>query len=317
MSETGTTTANLNLRAGPSTAAAIHETLKSGTRLAILARQGEWLSVRVEGTGREGFVHGSYVRLPSPEIVSGFLAQDAEVAAVPLAPSARKQAPSGAGDASRTAARIWNAYGGLLSTLAARLGFEPETGVAVMAVESGGSAFVEGRMVIRFENHVFFDRWGKAHRETFDRHFRFSATERWKGHEFRAAADQAWKSFHGRQAGEWEVLTFAEKLDRVAARESISMGLPQIMGFNAAGIGYAGVDAMFAAFGDPATGERAQVVGMFDFIKGARSTSPMVEALRSRDWAAFARRYNGPGQAEVYGGRLKSAYEAAKALVPG
>lgn len=315
MSTSGITTANLNLRAGPGTTAAIQQTLASGTEILVLDTRGDWLRVRVAATGKEGFVSAKYVRLPGVAVVSGFLRDDAAIAAAALAPAQRKQAAPGSGDAGAVAARIWNAYGGLLSTLAAPLAIEPETGVAVMSVESGGTAFVQGRMVIRFENHVFFDQWGKANPAVFAQHFGYSSEARWKGHEFRASAADAWKSFHGKQAGEWEVFRFAETLARQAARMSISMGLPQVMGFNFAALGFKSVDAMFDAFSDAAGGERAQVVGMFDFIKGAKTTSAMLDALRTRDWVAFAKRYNGSGQAEVYGQRLKAAYVAAKGLV--
>jgi hypothetical protein len=316
MSASGTTTANLNLRAGPSTADAVQQTLASGTAIEILENRGDWLRVRVASTGREGFVSAKFVRLPGVEVVTGYLKDDAAVGAAVLAPPQKKQAAAGSGDAGATAARIWNAYGGLLATVAARLAIEPETGVAVLAVESGGTAFVQGRMVIRFENHIFFDRWGKANPAAFAEHFRYSAEARWKGHEFRASAAEAWKSFHGKQAGEWEVFEFAQRLDRQAARMSISMGLPQVMGFNFAALGFKSVDEMFGAFSDAGSGERAQVVGMFDFIRGAKGTSPMLEALRGHDWTGFAKRYNGTGQAEVYGTRLKAAYAAAKGLLP-
>ena len=317
MSASGTTSTNLNLRDGPSTGAGVQETLPSGTELRIVDRQGDWLRVQVAASGKEGFVAAKYVRLPGVEVVSGYLRGDPAIGAAAVAPQQKKQAAAGSGDAGAVAARIWNAYGGLLSTVAERLGIEPEAGVAVMSVESGGAAFVQGRMVIRFENHVFFDRWGKANPAVFAEHFRYSAAARWKGHEFRAGAADAWKSFHGKQSGEWEVFELAQGLDRRAARMSISMGLPQVMGFNFAALGYASVDEMFDAFADPATGERAQVVGMFDFVRGAKGTSPMLDALRGKDWTGFARRYNGSGQAEAYGSRLKAAYLAAKGLAPG
>jgi hypothetical protein len=316
MSDTGTTTTGLNLRAGPDTGSPIRETLQPGTRLVILARQGDWLSVRVADSGHEGFVSGRFVKLPATDVVSGWLRHDPDVLAAPLAPAARRQPRMPATAEAKTAARIWNAYGGLLQKLAARLSIEPEVGVAVMAVESGGAGFKDGRMIIRFENHVFFDRWGQQHPDIFARHFRFNTPERWKGHEFRASAGVPWKTFHGDQAAEWEVFRFAQEMDRVVARRSISMGLPQIVGFNASGIGYDGVDEMFDAFSDPRTGERAQVIGLFDFVKGARTTSEMVEALRGRDWLAFARRYNGSGQAARYANLLAGAHAAAHGLVP-
>lgn len=316
MSDSASTTANLNLRTGPSTADAVQQTLPSGTPITVLERRGDWLRVRVAASGKEGFVSAKYVRLPTAAVVSGFLCADPALAAASLAPPARKKGAPGSGDAGVVAARIWNAYGGLLSSIAGCLGIEPEAGVAVMAVESGGTAFVDGRMVIRFENHIFFEQWGRQNPAAFAEHFRYSAAARWKGHEFRARAEDAWKSFHGKQSGEWEVFRFAESLDRKGARMSISMGLPQVMGFNFARLGFGSVDEMFDAFAAPASGERAQVTGMFDFIKGPKTTSAMVDALRGRDWAGFAKGYNGSGQAAAYGARLGTAYQAARGLVP-
>lgn len=254
-------------------------------------------------------------QLPAAEIVSGWLRHDPEVRSAPLSASRLRQPQLGAGAEAKTAARIWNTYGGLLETLAARLGMEPEVGVAVLAVESGGTAFKDGRMCIRFENHVFYDRWGQHHPDVFARHFRFNTPQRWTGHEFRRDPGEPWCTFHGSQSAEWEVFKFAEELDRVAARRSISMGMAQIMGFNSAALGYESVDEMFEAFNDPAGGERAQVVGLFDFVKGPMTTCEMVDALRSHDWLTFARRYNGTGAAGEYANRLAAAHAAAHSLL--
>lgn len=248
-------------------------------------------------------------------IVSGWLRHDPAVRASPLTPGRLRQPQMFAAAEAKTAARIWNAYGGLLETLAGRLDVEPEVGAAVLAVESGGTAFQDGRMVIRFENHVFHDRWGQHHPDVFARHFRFRTPQRWTGHEFRDDPGAPWRTFHGSQSAEWEVFRFAQALDRVAARRSISMGMAQIMGFNAAALGYEGVDEMFDAFNDPAGGERAQIVGLFDFVKGPMTTCEMVEALRAHDWLAFARRYNGSGQAADYANRLAAAHAAAHDLL--
>jgi hypothetical protein len=314
MSDAATATVNLNLREGPGTSTGVRGTVHAGTEVEVLGREGDWLRVRIPGSGHEGFLAAWYVRLPGATVVTGFLRDDTGLAAIALAPAKQRIATPAAGPSQQAAARIWNAYGGLLGALAARLRVEPEAMVAVMMVESGGTGFVDGRMVIRFENHVFFDRWGKANPSVFSDHFRFAPTARWKDHAFRAALDTPWTPFHGKQSAEWTVFTFAEALDRTAARMSISMGLPQVMGFNFAALGYRSVDDMFDAFSDPGGGERAQVLGLFDFIRGAHATSAMVAALRAGDWVAFARRYNGSGQAEAYGARLKAACGAAKAL---
>lgn len=207
-------------------------------------------------------------------------------------------------------AKAWNSYGQLLVTLAGVLGFSPSAASAVLAVESAGAGFWNGRMVIRFENHVFRSRWGRdTNAATFGQHFRVDAKEAWKGHAWRPDAGM-WRDLHTQSAGqdeEYAVLAFACTLAEESAYQSISMGAPQIMGFNHQKVGFASAKDMFAAFTD----ERAQVLGLFDFI---RSDHKMVRALRTGDWVAFALIYNGSGQAEYYGGKIRENVAAAKAL---
>jgi len=82
------------------------------------------------------------------------------------------------------------------------------------------------------------------------------------------------------------------------------MGMSQVMGFNHALIGYDTVHEMFDRF---AADTRCQVLGMFDFIRGHGDTSPMLEALRVRDYEAFATGYNGNGQAAFYRGLIHAS----------
>ena len=215
--------------------------------------------------------------------------------------------------AERQVAETWNRVGGLLVYEAQQLEIDPGVAVAVWAVESGGKAFgPDRRMTIRFENHVFFDRWGKDHPDVFDRHFAFNPdpNRRWDKHQWRSAPDHPWRDVHtGEQDSEWDVFEFARTLDDTAARLSISMGAPQIMGFNYQVVGYASVQHMFEAF---AASERAQVAGFFTFV----STKGAVPMLQSSDFKSFARLYNGPSRAAIYEGRLGLAYEAYRRLRP-
>ena len=58
---------------------------------------------------------------------------------------------------------------------------------------SGGRAFAEdGQMIIRFENHIFWDRWGSVNPARFDEHFRFSRERRWEQHVSRARPSEPW-----------------------------------------------------------------------------------------------------------------------------
>jgi len=203
----------------------------------------------------------------------------------------------------RTMADIYNTKGRYLKTKASELGISAAAAAAVLKCESGGEGFhrESGDMIIRFENHIFWDQWGKRDPTTFHQHFQYSSGKRWTGHKFRASETDAWMSFHGNQSKEWTVLDLARSLDDTAALKSISMGAAQIMGFNFQTLGYASVQDMFDSM---AGSLPSQLDGMFAFIQANRTC---MAGLRSGNYTQFARGYNGPGQAETYGSLISNA----------
>lgn len=221
--------------------------------------------------------------------------------------------PASASDLERTVANTWNRFGGLLLAEANRLGISPAVAVAVLATEANGEPFgPDGRLLIRFENHLFYRYWGQQHDAQFRQHFAFNPAEQWKGHQWRPDANAAWQSFHGNQNAEWQVLDFARRLDEQSALLSLAMGAPQIMGFNHATVGYATVQEMFVAF---CSDVRHQLTSLFRFME----MNGLVDAVRRGDYLAFARVYNGPGQAEFYKSRIEAylaAYQALRGVAP-
>lgn len=310
---TGIVTAGtLNIRPEPSTRRPPVGSVRRGDRLPILALQGNWY--RVPWNGREGYVHADYLREEEPPLAPGFLHEQAALAQSPLAPepSARIPLKPGMPGRQRAAAQTWNGYGGLLQTLCDAIAIAPAAAVAVLLVESSGKGFgPDGRMVIRFENHVFGRRWGHAGSDAFSRHFRFHTAQPWKQHLFCEGPGGAWEPCHVSQEHEWKVFTFARALHEAAALQSISMGLPQIMGFNHARIGYDSARGMFDRF---SADVRYQLLGLFDFIVGPGTTSPMLSALQRRQFELFASFYNGPGQAARYGQRIQQFHDAFETL---
>lgn len=238
-----------------------------------------------------------------------YLYQRKDLQTVPLAPT---DPVNGTGDwRSKAVINAWNSYGGLISALASELGIAPSAACAVLAIESSGKGFgADGRQIIRFENHVFKSRTSLSVVQVQE-HFRWDASKSWLGHHWRAAASDPWIEQHTKtsgQDGEWAVLAFARSLDDTGALLSISMGSPQIMGFNHEKIGYPDVQAMFSAF---SSSDHAHVFGLFDFIM---SDARMPMALRQADWRGFASVYNGSGQADDYGEHIRKGVEVAKAL---
>ncbi|MFQ3535857.1 MAG: N-acetylmuramidase domain-containing protein [Aggregatilineales bacterium] len=294
----------LNVRSGPSTSAPILSTVQLGTRFEVLGRQGDWLRVRHQDG--EAFIAAAFVKpATSSFTLEGFLIEEPELLEVRMQPEKLIPAqPQGSTEAA--VARAWNIYGGLLSRLSDLLSIPVDVILGVLVAESDGAAFGEdGRMIIRFENHIFWRYWGQANAARFDQHFRFDRTSparAWRGHQWRADAQSDWISFHGNQVLEWQVFEFARTLDETSAMLSISMGAPQIMGFNFKRLGYESVQQMFARF---STSAHAQIIGIFDFVKGAAATSPAIQALQRRDYITFTSIYNGSGNETVYADRIR------------
>lgn len=301
----GTTTTVLNLRGGPGTNYVVLNVLPKNARIEILEDLGDWLDVRYEGV--RGYVHANFVRVEETELPAELVqvpvvdqpAEAPPVAAAPNAVSWKKQLMAG----------IRARHGRLLQALAEAFGIEPGTAAAVIAAETGLLSFGDdGRLALRFENHVFWDLWGQRQPERYALHFRHDPDQPWEGHAFRMDPSQArWQGVHtGGQAAEWTAYELAADLDAEAARRSVRMGSPQIFGYRYAELGYGSVDEMFSAF---AADEAAQLRGLFALIRGSEGESNGIQALRALDFPAFARYYNGEQQGEKYGAMLRAFYD--------
>ena len=308
MNQIGKVTARvLNFRPEPSTRRPPLGQLKRGDLVQIIHREGGWY--KIQSGDRTGYVFGSFLAIQDDQPFHQFLFEQEPLRTHPLKPSSGEVIKIDT-DFSRNekqVARTWNQFGGLIRKLSDEVDIDPGSALAVLVVESSGKGFsADGRMIIRFENHKFRKYYGKKHPDTFKSHFKHDPSKRWRGHQFRKSPTGRWKNFHGRQSEEWEVFDFAQKLNASAAKLSISMGLPQIMGFNYAAIGYDSVGEMFNNF---SIDVRFHILGLFDFIRGAGNTSPMLQALQTGNFEQFASRYNGPGQAAKYGDWIESRFE--------
>ncbi len=95
---------------------------------------------------------------------------------------------------------------------------------------------------------------------------------------------------------------FVPSPTRSAALASASWGLGQVLGTNAASVGFATIQDMVAAMSASEDGQLQAVVG---FIQ-ANKLEP---ALQNRDWATYAEKYNGHDYAKnQYDTKLAQAY---------
>jgi murein DD-endopeptidase MepM/ murein hydrolase activator NlpD/uncharacterized protein YraI len=287
-------TADLNVRSGPGLENPVLTVVKQGTNLEVLGREGDWLKVRADGV--EGFVLSTYVSVVGEGIAPIATLEPPDDLQIPLR--------SATTNTEWSVVDRWNRFGGLLLTLASDLGIEPGVLTAVLSVQTGDQGIAsDGRMVIRFEVHLFYNEWGRVNEERFRQYFQFDSTRSWTGHQWRSSPNGVWQEVHGSQESEWAVFTFASTLDDTAAKRSISMGAAQLMGFRHQEVGYPTVQEMFDAF---STGERSQLIGFFDLIANNPS---LLQALRTQDFNRFATVYNGPGQATYYAALMYEGYQ--------
>lgn len=203
----------------------------------------------------------------------------------------------------QTLGRDW-----VISAWSRVLGIDDKLVRAILAIESGGRSFEDGRMIIRLENHVLFLRLmtlAPSLEGVFDQHFRFG-TPSYTGHEYRVNANGPWEKQHdGGQIEEWTVFKYASSIHPTAAMQSISMGSAQIMGFNHGTVGYSRVEDMFNDYNDPSMGEYNQLVGFFAYIVNRKG---LLEAVKNKDWEKIAAAYNGTGGVAQYAPMIKNKY---------
>ena len=160
----------------------------------------------------------------------------------------------------------------LIRKQALDMGVDPLVLQAIMSVESNEKGWgPTGRVLLRFEPHVFFRNTGRTVLLPGMTEPVVSQTGRRRGG----------------QADEWQAYETASKIDAEAAAQSTSWGIGQIMGFNYKALGYSSAVEMAADFDARL---EAQLVGMSKFI---RSNSRAYNALLRSDLPAFVDAYNG------------------------
>lgn len=298
------TASMLNVRKKPAAGSEILGKLNAGAELEIVAELKGWTEIKFNNAS--AYVSSKYISKNSSEQEPRYFYQKSRLKMIDMAPAS--QLSGGAGKEEKRIIKTWNGYGKILSEIAESLDIDVGCAIAVLCVESGGNAFYkDDHAIIRFENHQFWRRWGKYNPEIFEQHFVFSDDQRWKGHKYRVSVNDEWERFHGKQEKEWKVLELARSFDDTAALNSISIGLPQVMGFNSKKIGYSTVQKMFSNMNKDV---RYQLFALFDFLD-----NNMISALKDHNFERFAKYYNGPGQASLYGEWIQDHYDAYLSLM--
>lgn len=183
--------------------------------------------------------------------------------------------------------------GGDLSLAAESLGVDVASVRAVTHVESRASGFLsDGRPVILFERHIMRRRLAELGRDV-------DLLQRYLPEIINGVPG----GYKGGSA-EHDRLYLAQQIDFDSAVESASWGLFQIMGFHWQVLGYESAKA-FARAMSQSEGQQLDA-----FVRFIKADAGLHRALRSKDWADFARRYNGPAYSKnQYDVKLAEAYK--------
>lgn len=160
-----------------------------------------------------------------------------------------------------------------LPKVGARIGVGEDEIHAFIDVETRGSGFDDhGRPRILFERHKFY-KYLKPNRDKLDK-------------AIRAGLANPKTGGYGKESEQYGKLLRAMDIDEHAALYACSWGLGQVMGFNHKLAGYDTVEAMVEAFKDD---EENHLNAAVTFI----INTGLANALKTHDWAAFAKGYNG------------------------
>jgi Putative peptidoglycan-binding domain-containing protein len=166
--------------------------------------------------------------------------------------------------------------------------------LAVVEVESNGRtyAMVNGKKepLIRFEGHYFYRRLTGAQLE--------EAVKMGLASPIAGAVKNP-----AQQSSRWKMLEKAVRINKLAAYESVSWGVGQVMGAHWDWLGYKSIDAFVS---EARSGVEGQVRIMAKFIQ----KSGLEDEMKRKDWAGFAKIYNGPSYAKnSYHIKLANAYQ--------
>ena len=181
-----------------------------------------------------------------------------------------------------------------IAAQAKALGIEAAALRAVIEVECRGSGFNEdGTPVILFERHIMRQRL-IANKRDID--LSLISVERPDLCSKSTGAYGLYSAQHGR-------LNAAAQYHRDSALESASWGIGQVMGYHWQALGYPSLQAFINAMYKD---EASQLDAMCRYIK----VNNLVNALKNKDWKAFARGYNGAAYAKnSYDVKLGNAYK--------
>jgi hypothetical protein len=171
-----------------------------------------------------------------------------------------------------------------------QLGCEVAAIKAVSEVESGpyGAFLPDGKPVILFERHLF----SRLTKKKYDARHPDISNPKAGG--------------YGKVAEQHARLEKAAALDKEAAEQACSWGRFQVLGTNWKALGYASLQEFVVSM------YRDEAAHLDSFVRYVE-TNKLAVHLKNRNWAGFARGYNGPSyKKNKYDTKLAAAYNKYK-----
>ena len=165
---------------------------------------------------------------------------------------------------------------------AARLGVGVPAVKAVATVESNGGGFLpDGRVKVQYEPHVMY-------RQLVSNFARARADKELVAHPDLVAKKAG--SYQSLDKEDKDMNRAAQLIDRTSALESASWGAFQIMGYHWKTLQYTTLQGFIT--------DQYTAAGQLEtFVRFIQADPRLLRALRGKDWATFARIYNGPNYA--------------------
>jgi hypothetical protein len=188
-----------------------------------------------------------------------------------------------------------------IKEMAAQYGLDLESVLAVAEVESGGKSGLQktGLLTVLFEAHQFYKFLKQVglNPDTLMIQYPNLISPSWN------------RSLY--KYGDAENTRLAQALKiHECAWNCASYGMFQIMGFNCKACGFATPQEFVAYL---KTGQEAHIETFLRFVS---ADSRKINALKNKDWATFAKLYNGAGYAQNrYDTKLADAYKKHSVLI--
>lgn len=226
----------------------------------------------------------------------------------------------------------WNRFGGLAERISQKLGIPVGTIIAFWAAENFASGLKTDRLLIDFDEQVFYDLWGKDHLSTFNNpdHNLSITSDSYSLQELLDNQNAEWSKFFtagnlGPEGAGFANINLETASPEVQSKIGLAieavnratimstrMGVTQILGADYADLGYSSAQEMWIDFSNPANAVRIQLISPFERLQTEQTAA--ISALQASDYEAFSAIHTNEDGLD-YAGQLQFNFEVYERLI--